>query len=223
MSYFPSAAGIAHAIAARTVYLTGTGATHTFQLGISCADIEGCAEGGGGGGAGADGANAGYGSGGAAGGYFRKRVTAGLTTATYTVGSGSGTGGAAGSVGGTGADTIVVANGVTYTAKGGLGGGGMSQGTTVRVAQPSAGVAGTNGDILFPGMAGRPGIRLSGTVGCGGGGGSSLFGSGGAPPVDQGQNNATGNGAGGSGASATAANQVGGNATGGIVVITEYY
>ena len=207
----------------QTVYLTGSSATHTYQAGISAAIIEGIAGGGGGGGASFSTPNMGFGAGGAAGGYFSVRVTAGLSTATYTVGIAGTAGANTGGIGGTGGDTIVIHNSVTYTAKGGLGGVGQTAAVTLDSALGGAGVAGTNGDILSPGACGQNSVRFSGILGSSGAGGASVYGGGGAGVKT---NSAglvgTGYGSGGGGAAAVSASQVGGAGVRGIVIITEY-
>lgn len=207
----------------QTVYTSGSAATHTYQAGISSAIIEGIAGGGGGGGASFSSPNMGFGAGGAAGGYFSVRVTAGLTTAVYTVGAAGSAGANTGGTGGTGGDTIVVHNGVTYTAKGGLGGVGQAAATTLDAALGGAGVAGTNGDILSPGSCGQNSVRFSGILGSSGAGGASVLGGGGAASKTNGAGkNGVGYGSGGGGAAAVSASQTGGTGIAGIVIITEY-
>ena len=207
----------------QTVYTTGSAATHTYQAGISSAIIEGVAGGGGGGGGTFSSPNMSFGGGGAAGGYFSVRVTAGLTTATYTVGAAGTAGANTGGTGGTGGDTIVVHNSVTYTAKGGLGGVGQTAATTLDSALGGAGVAGTNGDILSPGACGANSVRFSGILGSSGAGAASIYGGGGGARKTNGNgNNGTGYGSGGGGAAAVSASVTGGTGIAGIVIITEY-
>ena len=209
--------------AKQTIYTSGSAATHTYQAGISSAIIEGIAGGGGGGGASFSSPNMGFGAGGGAGGYFSVRVTAGLTTATYTVGALGSAGANTGGTGGTGGDTIVVHNGVTYTAKGGLGGVGQAAGTTLDSALGGAGVVGTNGDILSPGACGANSVRFSGILGSAGAGAPSVYGGGGGARKTNGNgNNGTGYGSGGGGAAAVSASVTGGTGIAGIVIITEY-
>jgi len=214
------------AIAARTIYTTGTGVTHTYQKKITCAVIEILAGGGGGGGSSHGGAG-----GGAAGGYAEVRVTAGLTTCTCTVGGG-GAGGVGNDNGAVGGDSVVVHGGVTYTAKGG--GGGAGSGGYSGVCVPGGeGVAGSGGEISSPGAPGGAGITLptggAGYYSVGGMGGSSRYGGGGAVNVvpditsESDGASATGYGAGGAGAVAVNAAKNGGAGSGGLIIITEYF
>jgi hypothetical protein len=207
----------------QTVYTTGSAATHTYQAGISSAIIEGIAGGGGGGGGTFATPNMSFGGGGAAGGYFSVRVTAGLTTATYTVGAAGTAGANTGGTGGTGGDTIVINNSVTYTAKGGLGGVGQTGAATLAAPLGGAGVAGSGGDMLSPGACGQNAVRLSGILGSAGGGGPSVYGGGGAGRSTNGAGiNGTGYGSGGGGCAAVSASQTGGTGVAGIIIITEY-
>lgn len=207
----------------RTIYTTGSAATHTFTSGCGSAIIEGLACGGGGGGCSYGASAQAYGGGGAAGGYFNVRVQA-PTTCTYTVSATGGSAGAnTGGTGGTGADAVVVCNGTTYTAKGGLGGVGMTTGSTLICVAGGDGVAGTNGDINTPGTSGGMGVRLSGTTGGSGQGGGSQYGHGGASKTANSAGDpGAGYGAGGGGGAAVSAAVTGGAGAPGIVIITEY-
>jgi hypothetical protein len=209
-------------IARRTVYTTGTAATHTYLPNIRSAIIWGVAGGGGSGGVSASTTGAAAG-GGAAGGYFTVLSTTGLTTCTYTIGTG-GLGGTSGPTdGGTGNDTIVVHDSVTYTAKGGLGGKLMTGGSAVAVAAGGANVSTVGGDMSNPGNPGMPGIRLSATQVASGVGGSSIFGPGGKSQVATGAGFGGGTGGGAGGACSTTSSQIGGPGGNGIVIIEEYY
>jgi hypothetical protein len=217
------AASVAGALVRQTVYTTGSSATHTFLTGIRCAIVEGIAGGGGGGGATFSSPNMGFGGGGASGGYFSTMVTAGLTTSTYTVGGAGAAGANTGGTGGTGGDTVVIANSVTYTAKGGLGGVGQTGAATLAVVLGGAGVAGTNGSPLSPGAPGANAVRLSGVLGGSGGGAPSVLGGGAAGRITNGAGIAgTGYGAGGGGGAAVSASVTGGAGTAGIVIYSEY-
>jgi len=212
-------------LARRTVYNSGSGATHTYLPNIKSAIIWGVAGGGGSGGVSSSAGNAAAAGGGSGGGYFTVYVTTGLTTCTYTVGTGGIAGTNAPTDGGTGTDTIVVHDGVTYTAKGGPGGKAMTGGTTVACA--AGGVyasAGTGGDIAMFGTPGMPGIRLSGTQCASGAGGNTIFGAGGRSLANTTSSGFGGGGGGGAGgAVSTTTPQVGGAGGNGLVIIEEYY
>jgi hypothetical protein len=212
-------------LARRTVYASGTAATHTYLPNIKSAIITGVGGGGGSGGVSGSGSNAAAAGGGAGGGYFSVLVTTGLTTCTYTVGTGGSAGTNAPTDGGTGNDTVVVHDSVTYTAKGGGGGKGMVAGTSVLTA--AGGVyasAGTGGDIIAFCTPGMPGIRLSGTQCASGAGGNTPLGSGGRSLNNVSSAGYGGcNGGGAGGACSIASAQVGGAGGSGTVVIEEYY
>ena len=214
----------------RTIYTSGSAATHTWDARTTQAIVRMVGAGGGGGGAKAGGVsgNQGAGGGGAAGGYLEKLLTAidvtATPTATYTVGSkGTGGTGSSGSNGNTGNDSTLVFNAVTYTAKGGLGGNGVTVSAT-NSTLGGDGQAPTNGDVNVKGQPGGSGFASGSTICASGQGGGGPFGQGaiGAHSVGAG-NAAQGNGAGGSGGVASsAASNNGGDGTDGIIVIDEY-
>lgn len=210
----------------RTIYTSGTSATHTFDTAAHTADMTLVGGGAGGGGAtAASGDNAPAGGGGA-GGILRKLLTLAAATATYTVGA-LGGGGNATSDGTAGGDTTLVHNSVTYTAAHGVGGKHATASATPQILLGGAGGATTNGDANSTiGDAGDPGFSVAATVGVSGEGGDALpFGTGG-----QGVNTTTtgnaaaGHGAGGAGALGvnSAIGQTGGAGVGGLVIIDEY-
>jgi len=208
----------------QTIYVTGSSATHTMQAGCLTVQIELIGQGGGGGGASFSSPNMGFGAGGASGGYLRKTVANPGATLTYTVGTAAGGGGAnTGGTGTTGTDTTAVISGVTYTAKGGLGGVGLAAGSGLIVVAGGAGVIPTGGDMNIPGEPGNNGVRLSGVLGGSGAGGSGSYGSGGVGRTTNGTGNAgTGFGGGGGGGAAVSASVVGGAGAAGAVIVTEY-
>lgn len=217
----------------RTIYTSGSGATHTFDT--TCKKFRVIGVGGGGAGGGVNNnlnPGACIGGGGGAAGYFEALLTLVGTTATYTVGA-AGTGSAAAN-GGNGADTTFLHNSITYTAAKGLGGTAQAGGTTSAAVAGGTGGAVTNGDLQVPGQDGEQGCRLSGTQVLGGDGGDSELGSGGrgadimaAATATNAGNVADGYGAGGSGASgvrnaAGSATAAGGNGKGGVIIVEEY-
>lgn len=211
----------------RTIqYLTsGTAATYTPPTLCWGYEIEEVGGGGGGGGAASTAANCAAGSGGCAGSYLRAFIIVVSGTATYTVGA-LGAGGTAGNNNGTGGgNTTFAYNGTTYTAPGGGGGSGSAAGNVSNIVIPAATTGSTNGDINGRGMAGEPGITMSGTIGGSGSGGSGPFGGGGVGLIAEAAGNAgAGYGAGGGGAlSLGTSTRAGGDGTGGLIKITEYY
>lgn len=184
--------------------------------------------GGGGGGGGVTGTNSNVGAaGGGAGGGYTMAYISGITATTYTYAIGAaGTAGTnTGTSGGSGGNTSITIGATTYTANGGGGGAGQTAGTAAAIANAGTpGAVGTNGDINRAGDPGNPGIRMSGTVGVSGAGGSSQFGGAGASLTTAGAGNAgTGYGAGGGGGLSTANTaRAGGAGTAGIIIIYEY-
>lgn len=209
----------------RTIYTTGSAATHTFLAATRAVRAIGLACGGGGGGCSSSASNCAVGGGGAAGGLFDVLVTGtAFSTGTYTVSATGGTAGAnTGGTGGTGADTTLVIGATTYTAKGGLGGVGQTFGTAAAAVLGGAGVVSTNANINGAGAPGGWAYRVSGTVGVSGAGGSSIYGSGGNARNTQGAGNAAiGFGAGGGGGCALSAAVTGGAGGPGLLIIEEY-
>lgn len=180
--------------------------------------------GGGGGGGGAQGGNA-CGGGGASGAYWEKWIDPGatITGGAATIGA-AGTGGStAGGNGGTGGDTSLVVQGITYTAKGGLGGVGMLTPAGTFAALGGGKQAGTSaGDVTFQ-EPGYPSLFINASFYYAGKGGSSPLGAGGAPTVQTASaagTVGTGFGAGGSGGQGAA--QAGAVGTAGVILVEEY-
>jgi microcystin-dependent protein len=205
-----------------TVFTSGTTFTTQASTHTCFVRMVGC--GGGGGGGSYSSSNCSVGGGGAAGGYLEKTITVASSTGyTMSFGSGGTAGANTGGTGGTGGDVTINIGGTLLTAKGGLGGVGQTYGTGAAAVLGGLGVVPTNGDVNVLGVSGNPGIRFSGTVGCSGKGGESLFGAGGNSKNAQGAgNNGNGYGSGGGGAIALSAAVAGGVGAGGIIIIDEY-
>ena len=210
---------------AKTVYTTGTTATHNYNSAATSALI--VMVGGGGGGGGVSGAAAQSASAGAggAGGYTTKYLSlGGITSATYTVGA-KGTGGTAGANNGNnGTASTWTHNATVYSAGLGSGGTAMAAGTSVTSAAGGAGGSTTNGDSdSIGGAAGMPGGRLSGTQVIASHGGGSFWGGGGVGGANAAGGAATPYCAGGGGASTIGnTNRAGGDGAGGVIVVWEY-
>jgi hypothetical protein len=202
-----------------------SGTTYTPTAGTGKAIIHMVGGGGGGGGSSGSNSNVGAAAGGGSGGYLIKYVSNISGTYTYAIGAAGTAGANTGAAGGNGGNTTFTNGGTTYTAFGGTGGTGQTAGTALAITAGGAGgVVSTNGDLNDGGDPGANGIRLSGTVGVSGGGGSSPFGGGGAALSAAGAgNDGTGRGGGGSGALSTAnTNRAGGAGTAGVIIIYEY-
>jgi hypothetical protein len=216
--------------------ITATGAgTYTPTAGTASIVVEGLGGGGGGGGVSSPGssnialARAGQGAG-----WFRKRLTANFSGASYVVGA-KGTGGAAGNNAGTdGADTTftdTAGSPTTYTAGGGKGGtGSASLGTAPNFRDPmTGGGVVINGDDKQDGWIGQFALTIvSGNI-IGGRGGNSRYGCGGVQAGittngTQAGAAATGKGAGGGAACAMGSGvaAAGGNGSDGVLIIWEY-
>lgn len=101
-------------------------------------------------------------------------------TYSYTIGAAGAAGATPSGAGGAGGDTTFTVSATTTTAPGGSGSPGETFGTSVAVsAGGAAGSTSTNATASGYGSNGGAGIRLSGTVGISGDGGSNLFGVGG--------------------------------------------
>jgi hypothetical protein len=204
-----------------------TGTTYTSGAGVTKVKIRMVGGGGGGGGVTAAASSVGAGGGGGSGGYLEAVLTVTPSTG-YTIAIGAaGTAGAnTGAQGGAGGNTTITIGGSTYTAFGGGGGAGQATGTTVAAsAGGTAAIVSTNGNILNSGGdAGSPGIRISGTSGLSGAGGTSKLGGGGSSLSAAGAgSNATGYGGGGGGGLSTANTaRAGGAGTAGVIIIEEY-
>lgn len=204
-----------------------TGTSYTPTTGTKAIFVEMAGGGGGGGGVTGVAASIGAGGGGGSGSYLTKYIT-GITAGpfTYAIGAAGTAGAATGGTGGSGGNTTLTIGATTYTAPGGSGGIGQTAGTAAAIILGgNGGAAGTNGDVNGAGQSGDRGFRLSGTVGSGGNGGSSIFGGGGNARNTAGVGNAgTAFGAGGGGALSTAASttQIGGVGRAGVIIIYEY-
>lgn len=203
--------------------LTGSG-TYTPTPGTMTVDVEGVACGGGGGGG--QGVN-GCGGGGTSGAYFRKRIDSngrGIRGGAYSAPTTGGAGGAAtGGVGSTGSNATIVINGITYTLKGGPGGGGMPAPAGTTFAGPGSIASGSStGDLGAPFQGGgTEGIFLSGSFGTSGDGGSCPLGAGGRlrSTADPGTGN-PGQGYGGGGGGGQ--NGAGGSGAPAVWIVKEY-
>jgi hypothetical protein len=217
----------------KSTFLTAkTGYTHTLNALTGTVRLRGKASGGGGGSAGSsDGENTSAGSGGAEGGEFVVTLdTTGISSITAITTGASAAGGAAtgNHPGATGADTVCTMNGITYTAKGGLGGSSPPETNALTLVPGANGVQGTNGDINSPGLPGGIAVILAfgassaGISGAGGGAG------GGAARTTNGAGNAGSSyptGGGGSGAlglSGYSAFYKGGDSSAGYLIVDEY-
>lgn len=191
-------------------------------------DYEMTACGGGGGGVNANGGAAG----GNSGFYCRGTLVnpAGIAAGSITGSSTGGAGGAnTGANGSTGADAVFVVDGKTITMKGGTGGTGVSNSSSVNFGIPLAPQAGstpigTNGVYVLRYGPGEPGDSTSSTgISAGGEGGDSPLGSAGSP---QGPSFGTGNagtfGAGGGGAGPQSFSSAGGAGGGFMLIVREW-
>jgi hypothetical protein len=205
-------------------YLT-TGTSYTPTTGTTKINMILVGAGGGGGGVTGAASSIGAGGGGGAGAILQKYVAVSSGTSyTYAIGTAGTAGANTGGAGGTGGVTSITIAGTTYSANGGGGGLGQATGTALALATGGSAGTGSNGDLNGGGQNGDNGVRLSGTVGISGGGGTSYYGTGGAPLSSAAAgNNATGYGAGGGGALSTAnAARAGGLGSPGIIIIYEY-
>lgn len=214
-----TATGGGRLLAVQTI--TGSG-TYVPTPGTMAVDLEGVACGGGGGGG--QGVN-GCGAGGTSGSYFIKRITSDqpITGGAYsapTVGGAAGSG--AGGNGGAGPDATLVIQGVTYTLKGGPGGGGMPAPPGTTFTSPGGTVGGSStGDVPTSQDNGAPGMFLSGSFGIAGEGGASPLGAGGTPSSTA-SPGAGGNGQGFGGGGGGGSNGAGGVGAGAGWIIKEY-
>lgn len=210
-----------------------SGTTYTPTAGTNSIVLQLVGGGGGGGGATAASAAASAAGGGGSGSYAEKYFTniSGAGSYTVAIGAAGAAGAAANGTGGTGGNTTFACpasctgGALTVTANGGLGGVASGSGTAIASALGgNGGPISTSGDMNATGEPGAPGLRLSGTVGMGGGGAPSHFGGGGNGRNTAGAGNAAGNfGAGGGGALSLSAAAVAGAAgTAGAIVIWEF-
>lgn len=208
--------------------LTAASGTYTPTTGAKAVLVRMVGGGGGGGGAKGNVATSdGFGGGGASGAYWEKWIdpAATVTGGAYANGAAGAAGATTPGDGGTGGDTTIVVQTVTYTAKGGTGGKLMN--AVVVATSVAGGIVGAGssaGDVSFGGCPGESGIAVSITAGAAGNGGSSPFGSGGPGSVgDAAGTVGAGNGAGGGGGGATTTTgRAGGAGTLGIIIVDEY-
>lgn len=203
--------------------LSATSGTYTPSTGVRGAIVRMTGPGGGGGGA-AGGANIAVGAGGNSGQWVETHV--GFAGSTITGGAfacpaGGAGGNTSGTSGATPSDTTLVINGSTLTAKGGVGGPGLTSTAPPFVWPASVGTVSTTGDYNGYTLGGT-GIASSAGSGQGGNGGSGPYGGGGLGTFAATGGNATGFGAGGGGAGAQATGKAGGSGSGGLIIIDEY-
>jgi hypothetical protein len=146
-----------------TVLTSGT--TFTTNASTNRIRVRLRAGGGGGGGCSSAASQAAYGGGGAEGGYAEKIFTVSPNTGyTYAIGAAGAAGANTGGTGGTGGNTTFAVGATTVTANGGLGGVGMTTGTSHICAAGGASPAvSTNGDFNGSGTPGGPSHRSDGT------------------------------------------------------------
>lgn len=227
----------------RTVYTSGTAATHTWAPGAIAAKVFVTAGGAGGGGADCSDSSAGCaGGGGQAGGTAIKFYTSAEmgATATYTVGTGGAGGSSTGGAGTDGTDSTFdpAGTGATLTAEGGDGGDGDTGTGDISWAQGGSSEGGASGgDLNMEGGDGEPayidqdaGSNTPG--GRSGGGGGSYWGGGarglvsnavaGASSTAGFSGGAYGTGGGGAIALDTTSGAAGGAGADGVIVIEEY-
>lgn len=223
-----SSGGISAALIARTVYTTGSAATHTVNGSAQMVRIICVGAGGGGGGAAQGGGQCGVSGGGGSGGITDYWWTP-SGNITYTVGAFGAKGAAGNNAGTAGGDTTASGTGLSLTAKGGNGGSSMAFGTGHTAALGGLINTGTTGgDINVPTGEGGVGIRQGGVLGIAGNGADcGPYGRGGpGGQVNTAGSTALGYGAGGGGAHANGAGGVdkaGGDGAGGLIIIEEYY
>lgn len=204
-----STLSLTNAFISTSVQVFTTGGTYTASANMVYAVVE--AVGAGGGGGGGSGGTAGAGGGGGAGAYGRKLITAGITSATITIGTGGG-GGASTTGGSAGTSTTVSS---VITCAGGNGGG---AGHATNGAVGGTGGAAPTADVAIAGGEGASGALATGAVG--GSGAASYFGGGGrggTPAAGARAGAAKGSGGGGAYGGGTGA-----SGADGIVIITEY-
>lgn len=171
--------------------------------------------------------------GGASGAYLEHFIDPGaaITGGSVSIGAAGSAGASTPATGGTGGDTTVVIQGVTYTAKGGLGGArgsGLTTGSVLRAGgavQAGSGASSGTPDVVHQ-EAGKAGmiVGFSSTASCGGDGGSNPLGSGGQGAAGTSAQGAagTGYGSGGGGNVSTSTNTAGRAGQPGVVIIEEY-
>lgn len=194
--------------------LTVASGTYTPTSGMK--KVLGIAVGSGGAGAGGINTDSAGGGGGGGGTVFRLMTAAQIgASKAYAVGQAN-----------TGNPTTLDAAGALMNAGGGGNGTAGSQGGTISGAA-AGGTGGTaaNGDLNIPGTPGGAGRVYSGTAGCGGKGGSSVFGFGAAEPGSgaAGGNGTDYGGGGAGGHAATASDRAGGAGAAGVLYMIEFF
>lgn len=193
--------------------LTGSG-SGTLPAGTTMIRLRFTGAGGGGGGA-AGGANSAAGAGGNSGTYLEIIIGspggAVLPSAySWSAGTGGTAGSSAGGTGGTGGDSTFTHNSITYTAKGGAGGGGAAN-LASSFGAPAARTPGSSAALVNVQQQGEPGVNINNFFWSGQGGSNPMGGGGGL----SGSTAANGNdgslyGGGGGGAIAQATGRAGG-------------
>ena len=205
-----------------------TSGTWTKPTGLKFAIVEVVGGGAGGGGVSSASGQTANSGGGGGGGFSRKKILESSLGATETVTIGAGGAGGTGNSAGTGGGTSSF--GSHCSATGGSGGNGNAASSTVprRGLTCGAGGTGTGGDINTAGLVGPNGFNLAlahfGQVS--GGGGASMYGSGGAQMTSTNTNGNDGAGFGGGGSGVASyddtSNYTGGDGTDGVVIVYEY-
>jgi hypothetical protein len=227
VTYLDAITGPTQAVFIARQVLTAASGTYTPTAGTQKVLLRMCAGGGGAGGAkGAVTPISAYSGGGGSGENVELWIdpAATITGGAFAVGAAGAAGTSTPGNGGNGGDSTIVIQGVTYTAKGGLGSGAVT-GTGAPQVALGGGAQTTGALTLSGGQPGQPGVTLSNAgVGYSGNGGSTPFGAGGLGVINgSAGNNGTGRGAGGSGAgSINASGFAGGAGTAGVIIIDEF-
>lgn len=206
--------------------LTSSSGTYTPSTGAKAVLLR--MVGGGGGSAGsAGGASAlSTGGGGGSGAYIEKWIdaAANITGGAYHAGPGGAAGSSGANAGGTGTDSDVIIQGVTYTAKSGTGGLAMASGTSALTVLGGVPQSGSTSADFESGTAAGPGVRISNIAAFSGAGGSNPLGVGGIQTNAANQAGIAGRGygAGAGGSLASTTNQAGAAGKAGVIIIDEY-
>ena len=193
-----------------TVQIFTTSGTYTKPAGVTAIRVR-VAGGGGGGGASVAANQSAAGGGG--GGYSEELLVAASVAATETVTIGAG--GASASTGG------ATSFGSLLQATGGAAGGGSTASALTGVSSPGAGGVGSGGDINIIGGVGTGNQNVN----CGGNGGDSGIGGGGAQSIHNGGVGAAGQsyGGGGAGGGDNSGARAGGAGYAGVCIVEEFY
>lgn len=200
-------------------YSSGSG-TYTPSAGTTAFLVEVVGAGGGAGGCDGVGSSFAGAAGGGSGGFAVKLYTSPLSTYSYSIGTGGSGGDVTGSNGSSGGSTTFD----VITCTGGAGGEGQVASTTAAMTAGGLSGGASGGDYNYDGNAGSNGIRISGTVGSGGGGGASFYGGQGRSRTQNGISVAgqvAGAGASG-GATTSTTDRAGADGANGQVVIYEF-